>query len=254
MSVETKDADAEGSLKESIKDIVKVVIQALVLAFFVRVFLFQPFNIPSGSMIPTLLVGDYLFVSKYAYGYSRYSFPFGLHLFDGRIWAAMPQRGDIVVFKLPRDETTDYIKRVIGLPGDKIQMIEGILYINGTAVPRVRDGEYVTEDSFGAATRVARYRETLPNGVSYDTLDMEPNGFADNTPIYNVPPGHLFMMGDNRDNSQDSRVLSAVGYVPVENLVGRAEVIFFSVDEHSAAWEFWKWPWTVRWERLFKLL
>ena len=126
--------------------------------------------------------------------------------------------------------------------------------INGAAVPRVRDGEYVTEDAFGAATRVARYRETLPNGVSYDTLDMEPNGFADNTPIYNVPPGHLFMMGDNRDNSQDSRVLSAVGYVPLENLVGRAEVIFFSVDEHSTALEFWKWPWTVRWERLFKLL
>jgi signal peptidase I len=233
---------------------VKIVIQALILAVLVRTFLFQPFNIPSGSMMDTLLIGDYLFVSKYAYGYSRFSLPFGPHLFDGRIWGSLPKRGDIVVFKLPRDESTDYIKRVIGLPGDKIQMINSVLNINGKAVPRVADGFYVTKDAFGAETKVARYRETLPEGVSYDTLSIDPNGFEDNTPVYEVPPGHLFMMGDNRDNSTDSRVLSAVGYVPVENLVGRAEVIFFSVDKDAAAWEFWKWPWTVRWERLFKLL
>jgi signal peptidase I len=233
---------------------VKIVIQALILALLVRTFLFQPFNIPSGSMKDTLLVGDYLFVSKYAYGYSRFSLPFGFHLFDGRIFGSLPKRGDIVVFKLPRDESTDYIKRVIGLPGDKIQMINAVLYINGKAVPRVPDGFYVTKDAFGAETKVARYRETLPNGVSYDTLALDPNGFEDNTPVYEVPPDHLFMMGDNRDNSTDSRVLSAVGYVPVENLVGRAEILFFSVDEDAAAWEFWKWPWTVRWDRLFKLL
>jgi signal peptidase I len=233
---------------------VKIVIQALILAVLVRTFLFQPFNIPSGSMMDTLLIGDYLFVSKYAYGYSRFSLPFGPHLFDGRIWGSLPKRGDIVVFKLPRDESTDYIKRVIGLPGDKIQVINSVVYINGTAVPRVADGFYVTKDAFGAETKVARYRETLSNGVSYDTLSIDPNVFEDNTPVYEVPPAHLFMMGDNRDNSTDSRVLSAVGYVPVENLVGRAEVIFFSVDKDAAAWEFWKWPWTVRWERLFKLL
>jgi signal peptidase I len=206
-------------------------------------------------MKDTLLVGDYLFVSKYAYGYSRFSLPFGQYLTSfGRVWGSLPKRGDIAVFKLPRDESTDYIKRVIGLPGDKIQMINSVLYINGKAVPRVTDGFYITKDAFGAETKVQKYRETLPEGVSYDTLQLDPNGFENNTPVYEVPPDHLFMMGDNRDNSTDSRVLSAVGYVPVENLVGRAEVIFFSVDEDAAAWEFWKWPWTVRWERLFKLL
>ena len=253
MSVATQKTRAKsGGLGET----VKIVIQALVLALIVRTFLFQPFNIPSGSMKSTLLVGDYLFVSKYAYGYSRYSFPFGLHLFDGRVWAAMPQRGDIVVFKLPRDDSTDYIKRVIGFPGDRIQMIDGVLNINGQPVKRERVDDYVTTDEFGAETRVARYKETLPNGVSYLTLDLDPNGFEDNTPVYEVPPNHFFMMGDNRDNSTDSRVQGpgGVGYVPFENLVGRAEIIFFSVEDGSKAWEIWKWPWTVRWNRLFTLL
>jgi signal peptidase I len=158
------------------------------------------------------------------------------------------------VFKLPRDNSTDYIKRVIGLPGDRIQMIDGVLHINGEAVEREKVEDYVETDAYGQPTSVARYRETLPNGVSYLTLDLDANGFEDNTPVYEVPEGNFFMMGDNRDNSTDSRVLSAVGYVPFENFVGRAEIIFFSVEEGAQAWEFWKWPWTVRSDRIFQLL
>lgn len=251
MSVATEKTRSKGS---GFGETVKIVVQALLLALLVRTFLFQPFNIPSGSMKSTLLVGDYLFVSKYAYGYSRYSFPFSPDLFDGRIWAAIPERGDIVVFKLPRDGSTDYIKRVIGLPGDKIQMLSGVLQINGKPVEREKVDDYVTTIASGGETRVARYRETLPNGISYLTLDLDPNGFEDNTEVYEVPPGNFFMMGDNRDNSTDSRVppnANGVGYVPFENLVGRAEVIFFSVDEGARAWEFWQWPWTVRWDRMF---
>jgi signal peptidase I len=254
MSVETKNADAEGSLKESIKDIVKVVIQALVLAFFVRVFLFQPFNIPSGSMIPTLLVGDYLFVSKYAYGYSRYSFPFGPNLFSGRVWAAEPQRGDVVVFKLPRDNETDYIKRVIGLPGDEIQMIHGVLHINGEPIKKEKIEDVALDDQSGHVRMMARYRETLPNGVTYPVLDLIQEGIGDNTEIYKVPENHFFMMGDNRDNSTDSRFLSEVGYVPFENLVGRAEIIFFSIREDSSFWEVWRWPGSVRWSRMLQVV
>jgi signal peptidase I len=251
MSVATQKTRAKsGGFGET----VKIIVQALLLALIVRTFLFQPFNIPSGSMKATLLVGDYLFVSKYSYGYSRYSFPFGIGFFGGRIWAEEPARGDIAVFKLPRDGQTDYIKRVIGLPGDRIQMIDGVLHINGEAVKREKVDDYVETDAFGQATSVARYRETLPNGVSYLTLDLDPNGFEDNTPVYEVPAGNFFMMGDNRDNSTDSRVLSAVGYVPFENFVGRAEIIFFSVEEGAQAWEFWKWPWTVRSDRIFELL
>ena len=231
---------------------VKIIIQALLLALVVRTLLFQPFNIPSGSMKSTLLVGDYLFVSKYAYGYSRFSLPFGLHLFNGRIWSKPPERGDIVVFKLPRDDSTDYIKRVIGLPGDRIQVRGGVLYLNDVEVPRVQEGTF-DDDGF----TYKRFRETLPNGVSYLTLDRDANGLEDNTQVFEVPPNSYFMMGDNRDNSTDSRVPPAsggVGYVPFDNLVGRAEVIFFSVQEGEPAWQIWNWPQTVRWDRLFKVL
>ncbi|NND48667.1 MAG: signal peptidase I [Rhizobiales bacterium] len=218
----------------------------------VRTLLFQPFNIPSGSMIPTLLIGDYLFVSKYSYGYSRHSIPFSPPVFEDRIWSSLPERGDVAVFKLPRDGTSDYIKRIIGLPGDTVQMINGVLHINSEPVPREQVGDFRTRDHFGRQVTVPQYRETLPNGVEHITLDIDPSSYADNTTVFTVPADHYFMMGDNRDNSSDSRVASGVGFVPFENFVGRAEVIFFSIDENARFWEFWNWPTSIRWDRMFQ--
>ena len=250
MSVTTGAKRKEGGIAET----ARVIVHALIIALVIRTFLFQPFNIPSGSMKATLLVGDYLFVSKYSYGYSHYSFPFSPPVFSGRFFASPPERGDIVVFRLPKDDTTDYIKRVIGLPGDRIQMKDGVLNINGQPVQRERVEDFIETEEGATPQRVKRWRETLPNGVSYTTLDLIDNGFYDNTQEYVVPPGNYFMMGDNRDNSTDSRVLSQVGYVPFENLVGRAQIVFFSVAEGEQAWRFWRWPWTVRWNRLLTIV
>ena len=210
--------------------LVVILIPAAIIALVVRTFMFQPFNSPSTSMAPTLVVGDQYFVSKTAYGYSRYSFPFGLVQFSGRVFGAKPAYGDVVVFRLPKDPSTDYIKRVVGLPGDRIQMKAGQLTINGQPVARERMPDLSGMDVCGGARSkpVKRWRERLPNGVTHETLDCVDNGFYDNTPEYVVPAGHYFMMGDNRDNSNDSRVLSQVGYIPYENLVGRFAVKYAS--------------------------
>lgn len=229
---------------------VKTILYAGLIAIGIRTVAFEPFNIPSGSMIPTLLVGDYLFVSKYSYGYSRYSIPFGPNLFSGRIFERLPHRGDVAVFKLPRDTSQDYIKRIVGLPGDRIQVRGGILQINGVPVKRELVGESNLDRCYREPPRY--YRETLPDGVTHGILECSDQGSADNTQEYRVPPGHVFGMGDNRDNSQDSRFLDAVGFIPVENLVGRAEFIFFSFDGNQASlWKPWTWPMAIRWSRIF---
>ena len=248
MSVAEKTEKKKGGLGET----VNVIVQALILALIIRTLFFQPFSIPSGSMRPTLLEGDYLFVTKWAYGYSRHSMPFSPNLFSGRIWGGAPERGDVAVFKFPPNPSLDYIKRVIGLPGDRIQMREGQLYINGTAVPREKTGEINNPDITEMERPVDVYRETLPNGVSYETLDISPNTIGDNTREFVVPAGHYFMMGDNRDNSTDSRF--TVGFVPEENLVGRANIIFFSISGGASPLEIWNWPSLMRPGRLFSMV
>jgi signal peptidase I len=232
--------------ENSIWEYIKIILQALLLALIVRTLVFQPFSIPSGSMMPNLLVGDYLFVSKFSYGYSRYSIDSRLDMnFKGRVWESKPQRGDVAVFKFPPDTKIDYIKRVIGLPGDRIQIINSLLHINGVAVKRENTGNF--KDGRTMRT-VPIYTETLPNGVSYETLELGITQ-GDDTEIFEVPQGHYFMMGDNRDNSLDSRF--DVGYVPVENFVGRAKFVFFSVRDGSHPLAFWSWFSTIRTERFF---
>ncbi|MEE8371537.1 MAG: signal peptidase I [Sphingomonadales bacterium] len=254
-------------------EVVRVVVYAVLIAVGVRIVAFEPFNIPSESMLPTLMVGDYLFVSKYPYGYSKHSLPFSPDLFSGRIFEDPVQRGDIAVFKRPLDNQTDYIKRIIGLPGDRIQVRSGLLYINGDAIQRERVADFVFEetpnsncrdlpqyrfhDQEGTAfCRYPQFRETLPNGVSYMTLDLDPNWPWDNTGVYEVPAGHYFAMGDNRDNSSDSRkpITTGVGMVPAENLVGRAEIIFFSTDGNASWWQPWYWFQAMRGRRFFDRL
>ena len=251
MSIESK---AKDEVAGGLWEIAKIIVQALILAMIVRVFFYQPFNIPSGSMKDTLLVGDYLFVSKLSYGYSRHSFPLGINLFEGRVLAWKPKRGDVAVFKLPSDQSTDYIKRVIGLPGDEIQMQQGVLYINGKAVPKKPAGFH---SEYGA-NPIPRFEETLPNGVKYFVLDEGPASPFDNTRVFKVPAGKYFMMGDNRDNSTDSRAPWSVGFVPYENFVGRAEIIFFSgaFDDPNAFKLLtpWTWPFDIRWSRFFNLV
>ena len=229
----------------------KTAIIAVLLALVIRSFLYEPFNIPSGSMLPTLQIGDYLFVSKPSYGYSQYSFPFGLVHFEGREFAEEPKRGDIVVFKLPSNPSVDYIKRLIGLPGDRIQVVNGRLYINGTIVPREPVGLKKVDNGYGIEDTVMEYIETLPGGVMHQIYEEGDAEGLDNTQEYVVPEGHYFFMGDNRDNSQDSRVQELVGYVPFENLVGRADILFFSIDNTASLFKPWTWPGAIRYGRIF---
>ena len=204
----------------------RTIIIAGALALMFRSLLFEPFNIPSGSMIPTLKVGDYLFVSKFTYGYSRYSFPFGIIPFDGRVMASEPERGDVVVFRQPGNENVAFIKRIVGLPGDDIAVKQGILHINGSPVKREHEDVGTATDGF-SVMKYDDYVETLPEGTSHSIREMSDAGSLDNTRVYSVPEGHYFMMGDNRDNSNDSRT-SSVGLVPFENFVGKAQFLFFS--------------------------
>jgi signal peptidase I len=225
---------------------------AVLIALVFRSLAYEPFHIPSGSMLNTLEVGDYIFVSKFSYGYSKFSFPFGLPLFEGRIWETPPERGDIAVFRLPTDTSTDYIKRVIGLPGDTVQVIDGIVHINHQALSTTRVEDARFEDDYGNVKTVAQYKETLPNGRSHFVLDETRNGDVDFTRPMIVPKGHYFMMGDNRDNSVDSRYTQQVGFVPIENFVGRAEVIAFSYRSGVNLWEFWRWDALFRAGRFWK--
>lgn len=231
-------------------DFIKTILFALIIAGLIRSFIFEPFHIPSGSMKPNLLIGDYIIVNKSSYGYSRYSFPFGFKFFEGRIFASKPQRGDVAVFRLPSNPKINYVKRIIGLPGDKVQMIDGRLYINDQEVSKKESGNFYDEGS--SAGEIKKFTETLPISddvkkeiVVLDQADLP----QDNTGIYHIPEASYFMMGDNRDNSQDSRFLNDVGYVPEENLIGRASFIFMSSED--SLWKIWKAPVMIRFHRIF---
>lgn len=260
--------------RSELRDTISFLVKLVILVFIVRSFVFAPFSIPSGSMLPRLLVGDYLFITKWNYGYSKHSLPWSLPLIPGRVFAKDPARGDVVVFKAPPDAKTDWIKRVIGVPGDTVQMREGQLILNGKLIPKERVADFVlpmtpnadcdapTIETAADGTpvcRIPRYRETLPGGKSYDVLDAGRSP-GDNTEVFTVPAGHVFLMGDNRDNSSDSRfepVMDSTGtnrggirFVPMENIQGKAVVSFWSTDG-SAQWVLpWTWFSAARFERI----
>ena len=236
--------------KNSLISNLKSVFLAVFIALIIRSFLAEPFNIPSGSMKPNLLVGDFIFVSKWSYGFSKHSLPFSVPLIPGKIFSKFPQRGDVVVFKTPQDNRTDYIKRVIGLPGDKIQIIDGKIIINDNLILRKKLNDFIDTDKKSNIKRIRKYKEFFFD-KEVEVLDIMDQGIVDNTKIYVVPEEHFFVMGDNRDNSQDSRFTNVVGYIPIENLIGKAQFIFFSL-ENSRFLEIWKWPKAIRFDRLMK--
>ena len=238
------------SKKNSFFGNLKSIFIAIFIALLIRSFIFEPFNIPSGSMKPNLLVGDFIFVSKYSYGFSKHSLPFSIPLIPGKIFSNTPERGDVVVFKTPENNRTDYIKRVIGLPGDKIEIKNGIIFINGSEILRKKLNDFIDTDNKTSNKRVRMYNEYFFN-KEINILDITDNGISDNTQLFNVPENHFFVMGDNRDNSQDSRFISTVGFIPYENLVGKAQFIFFSL-ENARFLQIWKWPNSIRYERIFQ--
>ena len=244
------------------RDLASFLVKLALVVFVVRSFIFSPFSIPSESMMPRLLIGDYLFITKFNYGYSRHSLPWSLPLLPNLHWAD-PERGDVVVFKAPPGDNEDWIKRVIGLPGDTIQMRNGQLILNGQPVPKQRVADEVipvspvfdcgasfrtTGENGAPACRFERFRETLPGGRTYDVLDMGEQP-ADNTQVYTVPEGHVFMMGDNRDNSADSRFQQGIGFVPMENIEGKAVITFWSTDGTASWFLPWTWFTAARWGR-----
>ena len=255
--VQSAEAPGKNSAWKEIVEIVKTVVYALLIALVLRIVFFQPFTIPSASMEPNLYEGDYIIVSKFSYGYSKHSIPFSPPLFNGRIVEQQAKRGDIVVFKLPSDNRTDYVKRVIGLPGDRIQMKEGLLYVNDQLVPREQLSPVKDELPGGQVRDVARFQERLATGKTFVTQDFGPDNPYDNTDVYVVPDGNYFMMGDNRDDSSDSRVppaLGGVGYVPAENLEGKAQIVLLSWKPEASIFKPWTWILDARPSRFFKVL
>lgn len=249
-----KSEDISKPQKQSFKamfwDNLKTVFLAIFLALIIRSFLYEPFRIPSGSMYPTLKVGDYLFVSKFSYGYSRFSFPGSFPLFEGRIWYSEPKRGDVVVFRFPQNTNIDYIKRIIGLPGDKIKIKKGRLYINNEQVKRIAVDRYIIDEYVKLPEYYQMYQETLPNGLKHNILEISDNErLVDNTEAFIVPEDSFFVMGDNRDRSDDSRI--SVGFVPKENLVGKARFLFFSHNDKGSFLAPWTWYDAIRWKRFF---
>jgi signal peptidase I len=265
-----KPAEARKEKKKEEGSFLLFLVKLAIVVFVFRSFIFAPFNIPSESMMPRLLDGDYLLAAKWKYGISNYSLPFGIHLFpNGRLFASQPKRGDVVIFKAPPLDNEDYIKRVIGLPGDQIQMKDGILFINGTPVKKVHVKDFIVDQSPNThcyspefadvlkdgtpICRYPQYRETLPNGVSYNVLDFGPRP-QDNTPVYLVPDGKMFLMGDNRDDSLDSRFPAepdrGVGMVPQDNLIGKATIMMWSTDGSAEWYEPWTWFTAARWSRI----
>ncbi len=238
-----------------------VVVEALLIAIVLRWFLYQPFSIPTASMQQTLMIGDYFIANKFVWGYGKHSFSLGRYgdfaLLDfelpinNRILGREPNRGDIAVFR-PVPQTVEYIKRVVGLPNDRIQVKQGRLYINDVMVAREEIGTAQDSDSEGNIRDVKVYKETFPEGTTHTIQEISDDQQYDNTPVYVVPAGHYFMMGDNRDRSADSRVLSVVGYVPAINLIAKAEARFFSIKDNVPPWQIWQWPANVRWDRMFQ--
>ena len=251
-----KDPKLSGAANEFV-EIIKTIVYALAIALFLRVLFFQPFTIPSASMEPNLYEGDYIIVSKFSYGYSRHSIPFSPNVYQGRVLEQQAKRGDVVVFKLPSDGHTDYVKRVVGVGGDRVQMKAGLLYVNDKLIEHDVMSPVKSDLGFGQIVEVARSRERLDSGKTYDTQDTGTDGNLDNTTQFIVPEGYYFMMGDNRDNSSDSRVdpfVGGVGMVPAENLVGKAQIVLLSWKPEASIFKPWTWVLDARPSRFFKIL